>query len=112
MQLRAMAVLGVLAVAGCGGGKDAPVADVTRPADPVHCPTADVGAARTADAFDARDLLGRSLADAEGVAKDHDCTVRVVVENGEELPQTMDLRTERINVEVRDGVVVGLRGIG
>ncbi len=108
-----MAVVGVLAVAGCGGD-DKPAADVTRPADPVHCPSEDGGAAQATGAgtFDARDILGRSLADAESAAKDHDCTVRVVVEDGEERPQTMDFRTERINIEVRDGVVVALRGVG
>lgn len=109
-----MAVVGVLAVAGCGGD-DKPAADVTRPADPVYCPSEDGGAARAAgapDAFDARDVLGRSLADAESAAKDHDCVVRVVIEDGEENPQTMDLRTDRVNVEVRDGVVVALRGVG
>lgn len=109
-----MAVVGVLAMAGCGG-KDEPAADVTRPASAVYCPSDDGGAARAAgatDAFDARDLLGRSLADAETTAKDHDCTVRVVIEDGEERPQTMDFRTDRVNVEVRDGAVVALRGVG
>lgn len=105
-----MAIVGVLAMAGCGG-KDEPAADVTRPADPVHCPSADGGAA-VSGAFDAREILGRSLADAEGLAKDHHCTVRVVVEDGEERPQTMDFRTDRVNVETRDGVVVALRGVG
>lgn len=107
-----MAVVGVLAMAGCGGD-DQPAANVTRPADPVHCPSEDGGTAQAgSEAFDARDVLGRSLADAESAAKDHACTVRVVVEDGEERPQTMDFRTDRINVEIRDGVVVALRGVG
>lgn len=108
-----MAIVGVLAMAGAVtgcGGEDESAADVTRPADPVYCPSAvDDMAAGT---FDARDVLGQSLGDAERTAKDHDCMVRVVAEDGEDLPQTMDLRIERINVEVRDGVVVALRGVG
>lgn len=110
-----MAMVGVLAMAGCGGDDDKPAADVNRPANPVYCPSEDGGTARAAgvsDAFDARDVLGRSFADAESTAKDHDCTVRIVVEDGEEQPQTMDLRPDRVNVEVRDGVVVALRGVG
>ena len=109
MQLRTVAIVGVLAMAGCGGDDDQPASDVNRPATPVYCPSEDGGAAGapgTAAPFDARDILGQSPADAESTAKDHDCTVRIVVEDGEERPQTMDLRTDRINVEVRDGVVL------
>lgn len=110
-----MAIVGVLAMAGCGTDDDRPAADVDRPANPVYCPSEDGGTARAPekpDALDAREILGQSLGDAETTAKDNDCTVRVVVEDGEERPQTMDLRTDRINVEVRDGVVVALRGVG
>lgn len=113
MRLTAAAIVGVLAMAGCGDD-ERPAVDVTRPTSPVHCPSRDGGAAPAAGAaaFDARGLLGLSLADAEREANDHDCTVRVTVEDGREQPQTLDLRTDRINVETRDGAVVALRGIG
>lgn len=36
----------------------------------------------------------------------------VVVEDGEERRQTMGFRTDRVDVETRDGVVVALRDVG
>lgn len=112
MQLRAVAILGVLAMAGCGGSDDKPAADIDRPAEAMLCPSVEHGAKPSTPTFDAREILGRSTTDAETLAKENGCTVRIVVEDGEERPQTMDLRSERINVVVQDGTVVELRGIG
>lgn len=109
-----MAILGVLAMAGCGGDDKKPAAgaDVKRPPEPMLCPSVEHGAKPSTATFDAREILGRSTTDAEALAKENGCTVRIVVEDGEERPQTMDLRSERINVVVQDGTVVELRGIG
>ncbi len=107
-----MAIVGVLAMAGCGGDDGSDTAAVERPAEPVLCPSQDQGATGESGAFDAREILGMTQADAEQQAEQRGCTVRVTVDDGQELAQTMDLRTDRINVELRDGTVVALRGVG
>ena len=38
--------------------------------------------------------------------------VRAVKVDGEEMMVTMDYRTDRVNVEIRDSVIVGIRKIG
>lgn len=70
---------------------------------PMPCPHGKDGAAR--DAFDARELEGRTLADAQAAAKAHGCSVRVARRDGERLVLTQDLVTSRINVEVTEGRV-------
>lgn len=94
-------VAAVLLASGCG--EDEP--EVARPAEPVYCPS------ETQD-WDARELLGKSLADAESTAAEHSCTVRVAVEDGENLILTMDLLPDRVNVETSDDVVVGIQNVG
>jgi hypothetical protein len=57
--------------------------------------------------FDARRLVGLKLAAASQLAARNACTVRVV--GGDTHPAvTLDLRPDRVNVEVTDGIVTAL----
>lgn len=58
------------------------------------------------------DLVGRPIEEASAIAIDRGLTVRVMRLDGEDLMGTMDYRTDRVNVEVADGVVVAILGIG
>jgi hypothetical protein len=81
----------------------------TVPADqPIPCPSDKAG---TAGVFDARDLEGRTLAEAQATAKARGCSVRVARRDGEDLILTQDLSTSRINVEVTDGRVTRVLGV-
>jgi hypothetical protein len=76
----------------------------TVPADqPIPCPSDKAGGAP--GSFDARELEGRTLAEAQATAKARGCSVRVARRDGEDLIVTQDLSTSRINVEVTDGRV-------
>ncbi len=112
MRLATGMIVGVLALAGCGGGDENADADIVRPGEPLYCPAENDGSPAASGTFDARDLLGLSVEDAEQRAEAAGCTVRVLSEDGEERAATMDLRIDRVNVEVRDGIVVVLRNIG
>ena len=57
-------------------------------------------------AFDTESLVGDRPTRAEQVAESHGCTVRVAIVDGKRQVLTMDLRTNRINVAVRDGRIV------
>jgi hypothetical protein len=82
----------------------------TVPADqPVPCPSGEDGGAP--GAFDARELEGRTLAQATATAKARGCSVRVARRDGEDLVLTQDLSTSRINVEVTDGRVTLVLGV-
>jgi hypothetical protein len=52
------------------------------------------------------EYVGLSLEDAEALAEENGLTLRVVGEDGECFPITMDLRDDRVNVELADGTVV------
>lgn len=82
----------------------------TVPTDqPIPCPSNKGGGAP--GAFDARELEGRTLAQAEATAKARGCSVRVARRDGEDLILTQDLSTSRINVEVTDGRVTRVLGV-
>lgn len=51
------------------------------------------------------DIEGQQLPDVEAFAASKDMTVRVVMEDGQSFPQTMDFRPDRINTQVEAGVV-------
>lgn len=104
--LVAVALIAVGLALGCGG--DDPPA-LHRAARPVWCPAADFG--RPASRFDARRLVGLELGAASQLAVRNRCTLRVV--GGDTNPVvTMDLRPDRVNVDVVDGIVTGLDGRG
>lgn len=50
-------------------------------------------------------LVGLTKEQAEAAAAKAGYTVRVTQEDGQMFPMTMDYRTNRINIEVEDGVV-------
>lgn len=81
--------------------------------EPLLCPSEKDGASGKAGVarLDARKLLGKSIAAAKSTARRYGCSVRVVRRDGEDLIQTMDYSSARINVEERDGKVVALRGV-
>ncbi|HSO03456.1 MAG TPA: META domain-containing protein [Candidatus Limnocylindrales bacterium] len=75
-----------------------------------YATTTAVGAASAGGASDinalAGTLVGMSVADAEKATTDAGFTFRVVSEDGEPKPVTMDYREDRINAEVEDDEVV------
>ena len=92
------------------------VTSVQRPSKPVRCPApAAFKGGKDSDgtgAFDARELLGLETAEAKDLAERHDCAIRVVNRDGQELVRTMDLSNRRINVTETKGRIVALDGIG
>jgi hypothetical protein len=61
----------------------------------------------------ARELVvGLSEADAEAAVAECDWILRVTRLDGEDLPATLDLRPNRVNVEITDGEVTDVLNIG
>lgn len=99
---------------GCGSD-DGARPSLHRPAVAAWCPSVVQGVEGEKPrrgSWDAREIVGLDLDEARGVAARHGCEVRPV--GGEDVDPravvTMDLRFDRINVDVTDGVVVGLNG--
>lgn len=76
-----------------------------RAAKPKYCPLDD------SSGFDARELRGRQLPFARRGAHRHDCSLRVVKRDGENLAVTADFSPSRINVAVADGRVIRIAGV-
>lgn len=70
-----------------------------------YCPKGERGALRTIS------LKGLKQDRASRKAKRHDCLLRVIKLEGEHLAVTDDFRTDRVNVNVRDGRVKRIRGV-
>lgn len=62
--------------------------------------------------YDADRLEGRRMNRARRIAREHDCTVRVVKRDGEWLPITLDLLPDRINVAVEGRRIRRVTSIG
>lgn len=75
-------------------------------ADPIYCPRHD-----REDRFDANRVEDKRVKRARRIARRHDCVVRVVKRDGEDLTITDDLRHDRINVVVRDRRVKRVDGV-
>ena len=105
-----VAAIVVTIVSGCADDESRPLADIDRPARPMWCPSGvgPDGKVRTHGDLDGRKLLGQPLEQARAVAATSGCEVRVLVEEGRELDRDDDWRVDRINVEVRSGIVVAL----
>ena len=58
--------------------------------------------------FDSSLIIGLPLAEAEEAAEAEGFVLRTAIEDGEPLALTMDFVTNRVNVEVTDGVVTGV----
>ena len=109
-----------LGPAGCSspdGGGPAPANGQGQPGGAVQDPQQ---APLTPELEPFRPLLGKSIADAErwlaqnptSVHGTRITRVRPVVRDGEDLIVTMDYRDDRLNVAIRDEVIVGLESIG
>jgi hypothetical protein len=124
---RPAVLIAVLATAaGCNDSEPvepAPPPAVQKRTKPVWCPRERYEQVRRSDGrydvervphgtFDGRKLLGLPLKDAERLAQRNECSVRVVVRDGEKLATTEDLRVNRLNVKVERGYVTALQGIG
>lgn len=57
-------------------------------------------------------LVGLSVEGAKGELAKQDHTLRVVREDGRNLPHADDARVNRVNVEVESGVVIAVKSIG
>lgn len=76
------------------------------PGEPIGQPNAmDCPAGEPPEGIEVSDIEGQQLTDVEEYAAGKDMTVRVVMEDGQSFPQTMDYRPDRINTQVEAGVV-------
>lgn len=83
---------------------------IAQPAQRILCPSS-YGRPPRPGSFDARQLLGMTVRDAERRARRGGCSMRVVTRNGEFLSRTDDSLSDRINVEVEGGLVVRIEGV-
>ena len=90
-----------------------PATDVTE-SGPTSTAPGDSGAAAEGPTVEeaADVLVGLSEEEAEAAATEQGWAFRVVRRDGEDLPTTMDLRPDRVNVEVTDGDVIAVVSIG
>ena len=81
---------------------------------PVDPPTAEPPAIdpELFDATQVEPFLGLPLADFTARAEELGASVRVVEQDGEQLPATMDYSPSRINVSMTGDVVVGIVNVG
>jgi hypothetical protein len=61
--------------------------------------------------FDAREVLGREVPDAEALARRAGCSVQVVKRDSENLPGIVNLDPSRIDVVVEDGIVTRIDSV-
>ena len=54
-------------------------------------------------------VIGQSLTEAEDLCQENGVKLRLVERDGEHFIVTMDYRTDRVNVHVRDGIVTDAR---
>ena len=96
--------IAVLAISGCGESEDSdePTGESVAA---LMCPDASMD---PESPFDARTLIGMTVEEATDTAEPHGCSVRVTERDGEPLPATMDLRQDRIDVTVVDGLVTAV----
>jgi len=112
MELRAGMCISIVAfaIAGCGGGAPA---STSVSADGAVEPGARWCPEEAGDSgFATEGLIGLSLPDAERLAEENGCTVRVIERDGESLPVTLDFNPARINVAVENDVVRGVKSLG
>lgn len=102
------ASLVLVLASGCGSDSDdatrAAASPVASPTSTLPPPTQSLDADPDQDVVDAA-LVGLTKEQAEEVAAEAGYSVRVTIEDGQMFPMTMDYRTDRINIEVENGVV-------
>jgi hypothetical protein len=115
-----MKLLAVLAVAALGGASLIVLtndAEIVRSAKPVWCPTGVTKGERhwPRGDWDAREVLGLKVKEAEELAARNECSLRQLVGDGIDPSNstfTADHEAGRVNVEVRGGVVVRITSRG
>lgn len=123
-----------LATVGCGAGDESrdtaaegsptPGATPARPEQPspdptpdgeagaLACPAPSPGEPAADRRLDARRLVGLPERRAEARAARYGCTIRAVRRDGRGLAGTTDLRRDRVNVVIREGVVARVVDVG
>ena len=112
MRHFAAAALALLALAGCGGGTDAPAgsgADHDAPVSSTPSQPSAVAPVKKCTLAPSR-VVGRTQMAAMRLAERHGCVLRVIESDGVSLAITDDYSPSRINVAVRDGVVTAHDG--
>jgi hypothetical protein len=103
-----------LGLAACGDAEP-PERPAAEPDQPVQAPARHEPAGPPPDPAAcerlSRRLPGRSLDDAEALARRARCALRVVAVDGRDLAVTDDFSETRINVRVRDGAVSDVTGL-
>jgi hypothetical protein len=114
VALISVVICGTWPLAGCGENSD-PVrvpAAWAHPPDPVPCPERPRSDSSSRlgqrGSFDARTLIGMAERDANALALEHGCTMRVAARDGEGYALSADERIDRVDVHVEDGHVVGV----
>jgi hypothetical protein len=106
-------VMLALGLAACGDAEPPePAADPDQPvqAPARHEPTGPPPDPAACERLSRR-LPGRGVDEAEALAREARCALRVVERDGRSLPVTEDFSESRINVRVRDGVVTEVAGL-
>lgn len=114
----ALLALALLLAPGCKNEEPAPADGATPPASQPTEPAQPVPAGLEAFA----PIVGKTPAEAEEWLKQHPTAsaehpdtpvvvVRPVKVDGEELARTMDMRNDRVNVVVEQGVITGVDGV-
>jgi hypothetical protein len=109
-----LVLLAALAAAACGSTAGGSAADPDRPVQ-APAPHDVVGAVELTDPAVCRRLSrrlgGRRLVDAQSLAREARCALRVVSQDGQDLAVTEDFSPSRINVRVESGKVTGVTGL-
>ena len=103
LGIGAIVTLLVIAGAACGGDDDSSASGATTTSSEEATTTTTGSASETSAEFDA--YIGLTVADATAKADADGRASRVVEEDGESLPVTMDFDETRLNVTVVDGKV-------
>jgi hypothetical protein len=95
----------VLALSACQPDQKAPAAEKESPSTPAG-PEKGTPPAKPDDPADAASYVGMTLEAAKARAEKAGIPSRVVEENGQSNPVTMDHRPERLNFAVKDGKII------
>lgn len=64
------------------------------------------------DAWDATEVVGKSLGEAETMAKEHGCEIQVSVQDGQGIPVSLGLFPNRVLVWTEDNIVTTVEQVG